>query len=431
MNSRPRSSFVASPFVALALLLTAATGSGQTVGSFVHAKIQNYRQTSSSAPILDAAQPYQFGSLVTRGTATIDSATLTFPGSASPRTYTSAAGGNTFTILDTFTTQAQLDAAYGTGNYNLTVNTSAGVLSRSTTLLFAFFQYPTIPRLTVPTTDWQNDVLVIDSSVDYTFTWSPLVNPQANDLIQFVIREVINPPPFPGTQTSFVLPAGTLQPGTEYAADLAFGRGVGVSAADADFGQGIGALVRSTAFTIRTLAPALALTSAVSRKEHGIGGPVFDIDLPLSGTPGVEPRTGGASAAHAIVFTFSNPITSGEATVTSGTGTVAGAPVITDNTMTVVLNGVANAQTTTITLSNVTDSFAQVLPDTAVAAGFLLGDVNGSRSVSATDIGQVKSQSGQAVSASNFRADVTASGGSINASDIGLVKSASGTTLPP
>jgi hypothetical protein len=34
------------------------------------------------------------------------------------------------------------------------------------------------------------------------------------------------------------------------------------------------------------------------------------------------------------------------------------------------------------------------------------------------------------VTQSNFRLDVTASGGAINASDIGLVKSRSGTQLP-
>jgi len=42
----------------------------------------------------------------------------------------------------------------------------------------------------------------------------------------------------------------------------------------------------------------------------------------------------------------------------------------------------------------------------------------------------VKAQSGQAVTGSNFRLDVTANGGSISASDIGLVKSKSGTQLP-
>ncbi len=61
--------------------------------------------------------------------------------------------------------------------------------------------------------------------------------------------------------------------------------------------------------------------------------------------------------------------------------------------------------------------------------GILLGDTNGSGTVSASDIGQTKSQSGQTVTAGNFRTDVNASG-SINASDIGPVKSKSGSSLP-
>ena len=79
---------------------------------------------------------------------------------------------------------------------------------------------------------------------------------------------------------------------------------------------------------------------------------------------------------------------------------------------------------------NVTDSLGYNSSSIPVTFGILLGDTNGNGSVTATDIGQVKSQSGQAVTAANFRADVTASGGSINASDIGLVKSVSGTVLP-
>ena len=51
--------------------------------------------------------------------------------------------------------------------------------------------------------------------------------------------------------------------------------------------------------------PALQLTSAVSRKTHGAAG-VFDIALPLSGTPGVECRSG--AGGHTLVFTFVNNI---------------------------------------------------------------------------------------------------------------------------
>jgi hypothetical protein len=61
--------------------------------------------------------------------------------------------------------------------------------------------------------------------------------------------------------------------------------------------------------------------------------------------------------------------------------------------------------------------------------GLLLGDTTASRNVNSSDIGQTKTQSGQPVTASNFRTDVNASG-SINSTDIGLVKSRSGTEIP-
>ena len=97
--------------------------------------------------------------------------------------------------------------------------------------------------------------------------------------------------------------------------------------------------------------------------------------------------------------------------------------------MTVNLAGVADVQKITVTLSGVTDSFAQVLPDAAVSANFMIGDINGSKIVNATDIGQVKRLSGATINATNFRADVAVSG-AINASDIGLVKSRSGQSVP-
>src|SRR6266478_1688736 len=82
----------------------------------------------------------------------------------------------------------------------------------------------------------------------------------------------------------------------------------------------------------------LALTSAVSRKTHGSAG-AFDIPLPLSGSPGVECRTGGATGDYTQVFTFTNNVTSGNASVTSGIGSVSGTPIFSGNTMTVNLTG--------------------------------------------------------------------------------------------
>ena len=118
------------------------------------------------------------------------------------------------------------------------------------------------------------------------------------------------------------------------------------------------------------------LTTAVSRKTHG-GAGAFDVDLPLSGPAGVECRNGGAGGDHTIVFTFANNVVSGNATVISGTGSVAGSPTFSGNTMTVNLTGVTDAQTLGVKFSGVTDVFSQVLADTTVNAGFLVGDTNG------------------------------------------------------
>jgi hypothetical protein len=170
----------------------------------------------------------------------------------------------------------------------------------------------------------------------------------------------------------------------------------------------------------------LLITGAVSRKMHGALGP-FDIPLPITGAPGVECRTSGGN--HTLVFTFTNDVVSGNASVTSGVGSVSGSPIFTGNTMTVNLSGVADVQQIAVTLSDVTDSFARVLPNTVVSMNLLMGDSNGNKTVNATDIGQVKGQSGAPVTAANFRRDLTPNG-SINATDVGLVKSRSGASVP-
>ena len=169
---------------------------------------------------------------------------------------------------------------------------------------------------------------------------------------------------------------------------------------------------------------ALQFTSAVSRKTHGTAGD-FDIPLPLSGTSGVECRSGGAGGDYKFVFTFTNDVINGNASVDTGVGTVSGAPVFSGKTMTVNLTGVANAQALGVSVNGVTDQFLQTLPNTSVTVNMLIGDTTGNDSVNSSDVGETKLQTGQVVSSSNFRDDVTASG-DINASDVGLVKLRSG-----
>jgi hypothetical protein len=176
---------------------------------------------------------------------------------------------------------------------------------------------------------------------------------------------------------------------------------------------------------------ALQLTSALSRKTHGAAGD-FDIPLPLSGGPGVECRSGGASGDHKFVFTFTNDVINGNASVNTGVGTVSGAPVFSGKTMTVNLTGVANAQALGVSVNGVTDQYLQTLPNTSVTVNMLIGDTTGSSSVNSTDVGDTKLQTGQPVDSSNFRMDVTTTG-DINSTDVSLVKlhSGEGVSAPP
>jgi hypothetical protein len=188
--------------------------------------------------------------------------------------------------------------------------------------------------------------------------------------------------------------------------------------------------------------PAVQVNAIVSRKNHVSAG-TFDIDLPLTGNPGIECRSGGANGDYQLVFTFANTLTNVEsATVTahdpaSGTGTVSGSPVVgpdaglglTASQCAVNLTNVSNAQYITVSLTNVSDSVGNFSSAVSVPMGVLLGDVNANRLVNSTDTSLVQAQSGKPVTLSNFRMDVNANG-LINSTDTSIVQSKSGTGLP-
>src|SRR5207237_7688750 len=97
-----------------------------------------------------------------------------------------------------------------------------------------------------------------------------------------------------------------------------------------------------------TCLPVPPLASVVTRKVHG-GAGTFDINLPLTGTRGVECRspgqTGTAGVDYKLVFTLATPVTS---CGTASTGTVVTGP--NPDQCTVNLTGLPNAQSVTATL---------------------------------------------------------------------------------
>src|SRR6266480_2397735 len=172
------------------------------------------------------------------------------------------------------------------------------------------------------------------------------------------------------------------------------------------------------------------LSTITSRKVHGAAGP-FDILLPVSGTAGIECRAPDANNGYQLIFTFARNITDpGQATkgsgnVTVGTATIGPNP----NQVTVPLTDVANVQHLLINLGGVHDAAGAVLFNLSARMDVLIGDTNADRFVDSADIGLTKSQSGKAVTSTNFREDLNVDD-FLDSADIGLVKSKSGTALP-
>ena len=181
--------------------------------------------------------------------------------------------------------------------------------------------------------------------------------------------------------------------------------------------------------------PPVQLVSVVSRKVHGSAG-TFDVDLPLTGSSGIECRSGGANGDYTLVFKFANPFLFnsdvGGVSVTNGTGTVNSSNYDLNDLHNYIVNltGVTNAQVVTISLNNVHDdstgNFSSAVP---ASMGVLLGDTTADGFVNSGDSLQTRNRSGQVTDATNFRSDVNVDG-FVNSGDAFIVRSRSGTFLP-
>ncbi len=177
------------------------------------------------------------------------------------------------------------------------------------------------------------------------------------------------------------------------------------------------------------------LVSVVSEKAHGSAG-LFDINLPLTGTRGVECRTpgqlpGGAIGDYQLVFTFSNNLNNvASASVSSGTGSIGTTSIGPNpNQYTVNLTGVADQQYLTVSLHTVQDVAGNSGDVVGPQMGILVGDINASGRVDAADVSSARQQTLQNITLSNFRNDLNASG-RIDAADVSLARQDTLHSLP-
>ncbi|MEY2485867.1 MAG: hypothetical protein QOH39_1515 [Verrucomicrobiota bacterium] len=177
---------------------------------------------------------------------------------------------------------------------------------------------------------------------------------------------------------------------------------------------GVGWWIDDVQFTNTPVETDCSLLGVVSRKTQGSAD--FDIDLPLTGDPGVECRSGGANGLYTLVYTLHRNV------VAAGTATK----------ITVNLRSVANAQHLVVTLNGVQDSVG-ILNNLSARMDVLLGDVNASRQVDSGDVFLVQKQNGQAlapVGSADFRRDINANG-SVDSGDVFIAQKQNPSALSP
>ena len=171
--------------------------------------------------------------------------------------------------------------------------------------------------------------------------------------------------------------------------------------------------------------------SVVSRKLHD--GVPFDIKLPLFGPLlGVECRKGDAAKNFEVIATFPTAVTVARASVipdplASGATASVNRFSVNGSKVTVDLTNVSNAQTVLVNLFNVSDGTKT--NNVKIPMGVLLGDSKNNGVVDSADVDFVTNRVGQALDATNFRADVTIDG-MIDSKDVNVVESKKGTSLP-
>jgi hypothetical protein len=181
--------------------------------------------------------------------------------------------------------------------------------------------------------------------------------------------------------------------------------------------------VPSIASIIR-MNPPFALRGVTSRKAHGAAGTfalAIDPTVAISGNVSIEPRDEGGS--HLVVFHMAESVSSiGSTSVVNAANAPVGSPVVTTsgNEVRFALSGVPDASRIALSVNAINGTV-----NATAAMGFLVGDINNSRTVNASDIIMTRNRIGQTVNASNYKADINASG-TIDTADVAAVKNNAG-----
>ncbi len=171
----------------------------------------------------------------------------------------------------------------------------------------------------------------------------------------------------------------------------------------------------------------LSFVAAASVKNR------FRVELPLTGSPGIEDRSGGSGGNYSIYMTFNHLLASvGGATTSCGEVSQVMVDPRDGHNVRISLTNLANACNTTyidISATGIMDQTGHVMSEADVTMGLLIGDVTANATVDGPDLEAIRATQGQSLSAVNFRSDVDGNG-VIDTADYHKANRYLGTSLP-
>ncbi len=248
-------------------------GVPDSFGRLLLFKYLGYSQTSASIPVLSAENPAAFSALVDTPTDNaVTAASLKLPNGSVSNLLSL---GGEFILGEPFDSQAELDAAYPTGSYEMTMTRSTPPATKVTMTVPS--GYPTTPQVANYAA-----AQAVDPTVDFTLQWGAFAGATGSDLLILEIADGDNtilvapdscvPIELANTATSFVIPAGTLEEGKIYDAAITFYKTFFYSTnSPADF-LTAGAMVKTTQFTINTGGTVSTPQPVLSSPGFNLGG---------------------------------------------------------------------------------------------------------------------------------------------------------------
>lgn len=197
----------------------------QDVELFYAVKYQDYLQPSSEiVHLIEEGDSESIGfdaSVEQAGGGSITAASFTPPGgSPIPLTHDGEFWDYEFSTV----TLPELDDEYPSGSYTFNIQTGSGPLTASLSLTGD--TYPNIPRVTNFAS-----AQAVNPSTHFTLTWNTFIGGTVTDFIEVIIEDdngneiYFSGSPgdgLNGTDTSVIIPAGTLANGTTYSAQVVF-----------------------------------------------------------------------------------------------------------------------------------------------------------------------------------------------------------------